>query len=63
MKIFEIVSLKEVKIENWFFLKSLISFLVYVFSTNLSDIITSPILGKEKTAEFQIALSEDDDNL
>ena len=63
MKIFEIVSLKEVKIENWFFLKSLISFLVYVFSTNLSDIITSPILGKEKTAEFQIVLSEDDEDL
>ena len=63
MKIFEIVSLKEVKIENWFFLKSLISFLVYVFSINLADIITIPIFGKEETGKTQIALSEDDDNL
>ena len=63
MKISEIVSLKEVKIGNWFFLKLLISFLVYGFSINLTDIITVPIFEKEETAENQIAMSEDDDNL
>lgn len=63
IKVFEIVLFREVKIENWFFLKFLISFLIYVFSINLADIITIPIFGKEETGKTQIALSEDDDNL
>ena len=63
IKVFEIVLFREVKIENWFFLKFLISFLIYGFSINLADIITIPIFGKEETAKTQIVLSEDDDNL
>lgn len=62
-KIFEILLSGEIKIENWFYLKFLISFLIYGFSLNLTDVITIPILEKEETSKTQIALSEDDDNL